>query len=394
MAAPRPRVLCVDDEPNVLEGLELHLARKWEVVTATGGALGLRALADRGPFAVVLSDMRMPEMDGATFLGKAREASPESVRLLLTGQADLDAAIAAVNEGQIFRFLTKPCPPPRLLGAVQAAVEQHDLITAERVLLQQTLRGAIQALTDVLALANPQAFGRATRLRKHVSELAGKLGIREAWPLEVAAMLSQIGCVTLPAEVVEKLHLGLELPDNDRRMVARLPELADRLLQGIPRIEAVRGILARHAAVRPKAPARTDDIVAIGGEALRIATDFDTLEARGLSTAHALDTLRGRAEAYDAALLDALVSIHAQGQTRQEVRELPIRAVVVGMVFAEDVRLQNGTLFVTRGYEVTQSFVERVRNFMTGAVKEPVRVIVTNANKAPSIRDPSEMMRT
>src|SRR5258705_6448145 len=98
-----PRVLCVDDEPHILEGLMLQLRRQFTVFTAPGGRAGLECLARERGFAVVISDMRMPEMDGAAFLARAREEHPDAVRILLTGNSDLDAAIAAVNEGEIFR---------------------------------------------------------------------------------------------------------------------------------------------------------------------------------------------------------------------------------------------------------------------------------------------------
>src|SRR5437868_1164007 len=142
----RPKILCVDDEPNILAGLALHLERRYEVATATSGAAGLEYLERDGSTAVVLSDMRMPEMDGAAFLSQVRQLRPDSVRLLLTGQTDIAAAIAAINQGQIFRFLSKPCPPDILMDAVKAAVEQHRLVTSERVLLEQTLRGSIKTL--------------------------------------------------------------------------------------------------------------------------------------------------------------------------------------------------------------------------------------------------------
>jgi DNA-binding NtrC family response regulator len=168
--ASAPRVLCVDDEPNVLEGLRRQLRRHFSVATANGGILALEVLEREGPFAVVVSDMRMPEMDGAAFLGRVREQAADTVRVLLTGQADLDATIAAVNEANIFRFLTKPCPTESLITALNAAVEQHRLIMAERVLLEQTLHGSVKALTDILGLANPTAFGRAARAKKYVGD--------------------------------------------------------------------------------------------------------------------------------------------------------------------------------------------------------------------------------
>src|SRR5918911_2964995 len=171
MYAADKRVLCVDDEPNVLEGLRRTLGGHYRVRTAVGGAAGLEAIEREGPFAVVVSDLRMPEMDGVAFLSRVRQRSPDTVRVLLTGQADLDAAIAAVNEGHIFRFLSKPCAQPVLFQALAAAEEQYRLITAERVLLEQTLYGSIKALTDILALAVPSAFGRAVRAKAHLSEL-------------------------------------------------------------------------------------------------------------------------------------------------------------------------------------------------------------------------------
>ena len=93
------RVLCVDDEPRILEGLENHLAMHYEVHFATSGAKGLQLLQSDGPFSVVISDMRMPEMDGASFLQQVRHQSPDSTRMLLTGQSDLESAITAVNKG-------------------------------------------------------------------------------------------------------------------------------------------------------------------------------------------------------------------------------------------------------------------------------------------------------
>jgi len=119
------RILCVDDEPKVLEGLERILHRKCVTLTATSGEEALRILAGPEHIEVIVSDMRMPEMNGATLLAEFRKRSPDTVRLLLTGQADVESAIHAVNEGQVFRFLTKPCPAPQFLDAVSAAVERH-----------------------------------------------------------------------------------------------------------------------------------------------------------------------------------------------------------------------------------------------------------------------------
>src|SRR5208283_567097 len=137
----KEKILLVDDEPRVVQALQRALRSEFHIEIAGGPEAGLQVLARDGPFAVVVSDLRMPVMDGIQFLSRVKAASPDSIRVMLSGQADLNAAIAAVNEGNIFRFLTKPCPPATLGRVLEAALEQYRLITAERELLQNTLMG-------------------------------------------------------------------------------------------------------------------------------------------------------------------------------------------------------------------------------------------------------------
>lgn len=283
-AASKPRVLCVDDEPLVLEGLHDVLRRSFEVRAATSGAEGLERLRDAPhAFAIVISDMRMPAMGGAEFLRSARLLAPNTIRILLTGHADLDAAIRAVNAASLFRFLTKPCDPEDLLQACAAALGQHQLQTAERVLLEQTLRGSIDALTEVLALANPAAFGRAGRIKELVSKLADALALalEDRWEVEVAAMLADVGAVTLPHTTASKLYAGAPLTAQETEMARRVPVVTRQLLGKIPRLEGVLEILQRF---RYDADAVTPgrlSAVPSGARMLRIATDFAELESRG-----------------------------------------------------------------------------------------------------------------
>jgi response regulator RpfG family c-di-GMP phosphodiesterase len=297
LAAPiRTKVLCVDDEPNVLEGLSLTLRRRFELLTAPGGAAALELLKGNPGIAVIISDMRMPGMDGATFLSRAREMLPDTTRLLLTGHAELTSAISAVNEGRIFRFLTKPCPPPVLLEAVESAAEQHRLITAERVLLESTLRGTIQTLTEVLSLTNPVAFGRATMLRQRVRDIATELKLDNLWQIEIAAMLSGLGAITLPPDTLEKVVQAKPLSEAEQRMVDRVPAVTDQLLAHIPRLESVREIIQASAQptprILPEDPGRL--FIARAAAILRLVVDSDALEAQGNNRRMAIDTLRGR----------------------------------------------------------------------------------------------------
>ena len=109
------KILFVDDEPDLLAAYQRHLRKAFEIETAEGPERGLEAVTERGPFAVIVSDLRMPNMDGIQFLSLVKKKTPNSVRIMLTGCADLETSIAAVNEGNIFRFLTKPCQPNTLV---------------------------------------------------------------------------------------------------------------------------------------------------------------------------------------------------------------------------------------------------------------------------------------
>lgn len=367
----RPRLLCVDDEPEILAGFQLHLRRHFDVSVASSGAAGLDLLA-KEPFAVVLSDMRMPQMNGATFLRHVRERAPQTVRMLLTGGTDLADAISAVNDGQIFRFLSKPCSPPDLLRALQAAAEQFRLVGAERVLLEQTLRGSIRVLTDLLALVQPAAFGRATRAQSLLTQVCQKLGVTDRWELEVAAMISQVGCVTLSDEAVKHIYEGAQLSPDERAMQARLPKLAEQLLAHIPRLEKVREILRNLGAAYANAEGKRNESVPFGSLLLRLVLDLDELEASKLPPGQALGLLRGRANLYDPALVEALGTVlGASGPAA--VREVWLRDLAIGMVFAADVRTKTGLLLIARGHAVTQGLIERIRNSSL-TVEEPLRV--------------------
>ncbi len=361
----------------ILESLESVLRRKYSVFTAKSASEGLALVQEKGPFAVILSDMRMPGMDGAKFLAKARELAPDTVRMLLTGYAEMSAAIAAVNEGQIFRFLTKPCPQVLLFSAIRDAVQQHELITAQKVLLEQTLRGSIQALIDILSLSNPRVFGLATAIRESVREMALGVGLEELWAVEVAAMLYHIGYMILVPEIAEKVHSGEKLEPAEEEKVKMLPKITEQLLEDIPRLEPVRSIIRNQS--RPRAATaklNRNDAVEVGTEGLRIALAFDQLIKSGMSEDSALSLMKSRNTAYDPELLDVFCSQKNLQSGLRNLKEIKIAEIKAGMILNEDLKLRGGTLLAPKGYTVTQGFIERIRGFPADSVKEPICVVV------------------
>jgi hypothetical protein len=300
---------------------------------------------------------------------------------------DVECSIAAVNHGHVFRFLTKPCAPADLLTALAACVEQYRLLLAEKVLLGQTLRGSIKALIDILSLANPTAFGRATRVRHHVESLATHFGITERWPVEVAAMLSQIGYVTLPPDTLEKLHNSKALKPAEQEMLDHMPVLIDQCLSNIPRIEPVREILRlyprRFAESSHDANATAGSDLPWGARALRIALDFDSLQAEGSPAMYPFAIMRGRTGCDDPAMLEAFAKLHGDSQTVRLV-ELQIRDLAIGMIFGEDLKSAAGVLLVARGQEVTPGLLQRLRNVPADvAGRRSVRMIAPSGTTRP-----------
>jgi response regulator RpfG family c-di-GMP phosphodiesterase len=366
-------ILCVDDEPQVLEGLRLHLKQRYTVHLAGSGAEGLEILRDAKNIAVILSDMRMPVMDGAKFLNAARTSAPEAVRMLLTGYTDMQSAIAAVNEGQIFRFISKPCPPDQLLAAFGAAVTQHQLIVAEKVLLQQTLLGCVESMVKVLSITKPMAFGRALRLRAKIRSVVQFLLWGDQWQIEAAAVLSQLGIVTLPEETLMKLHEGESLDDSDRREIAASIDTSIQMLENIPRLEPVLEILAHLAGgIRGVPPlGRT---IPPGALLLRIVLEWDALEAQGYTQAQALAKLRNADGAYDTELLDRLGGMLPVSGTQTSAIETAPRDLVAGMVLAEDLVRKNGVVILPRGFEIDRGLLDHIHTFADELKDGPVRV--------------------
>ena len=273
------KILLVDDDPNLLAGMSRQLRGKFTVATALSGPEGLLALRDQGPFAVVVSDMRMPEMNGIQFLSEAAKLAPDTVRMMLTGNTDLETAMHALNEGNIFRFLVKPCNRTTMEWALSDGIKQYRLVRAERELLEKTLKGSVKVLTSVLELVNPLAFSQTSRVRHYVRQVVQQLKLENMWQYELAAMLSQLGCVTVPADTLARLFAGAELPEEEAAMYRQHPKIGGQLLENIPRLEIVARMVAgqslslrEHGVDAHELPT---DIGVLGALILHAAADFD-----------------------------------------------------------------------------------------------------------------------
>jgi response regulator RpfG family c-di-GMP phosphodiesterase len=374
------RVLFVDDEPNVLDAIQRTLRKQVDVKTATSGAEGLRVLRESGPFALVVSDMRMPSMNGPQFLAKVREQDPETVRIILSGQADLQATIEAVNEGHIYRFLSKPCPPDQLMAAITDGLNQHRLITAEKVLLEQTLSGSVKMLIEILGMVSPPASSRALRLQRYAIALSSALVLPERWQWGLAAFVSQIGCVALPKELLSKVEASQALTDEENSLYESHPEIAGKLLAAIPRLEDVAAIVVSQFGALSFAGQPDDvrqwDIRSVGRLLLRTSLEFDRLIARGSNREAAVETLRKSALLLPQPVILALYSLPVANR-EFIIREIRLKDLAVGMILDEDLVSPKGIRLVPLGHEVTRTLLVRLTSIADGVgVAEPFRVRV------------------
>jgi response regulator RpfG family c-di-GMP phosphodiesterase len=378
--APRPRILLVDDEPSLLDGLRRQLRRDFSVEVATSGAEGLIQIRENGPFVVVVSDFRMPNMDGAAFLAAARSASPDTTRILLSGQADLTGTAAVVNEGQVFRMLLKPITPEVLTAALRDGVAHHHMVVAERELLEQTLQGSVKALIEVLALINPALFARVGRLRRLVGKLLDELQPPDRWTIELAAALSQLGMASLPPAVTKKIEAGAVLAPAEQHMVDQVPAVTEQLLSGIPRLGPVITAI-RYSRKGYDGSGYPDEPVAgeqlpLGSRILRIVEDFEEQIAVGAVDRLALSALSQRSHLYDPHLLATFAGAVGE-KTVMYAHTVAVADLAPGMVLDADMETRTGVLLISRGQEITPSLLTRIRNFarMEAGVAEPVAVL-------------------
>ena len=380
---PLPRVLCVDDEAHVVQAIRLHLRKDYDVSTALSGDEALKLLKKMGGAAVVISDMRMPGMNGATLLNNVMHLYPDASRILLTGETGRDAAVSAINQGHIFQFLTKPCRLDALKEAVEAGVARYRLANTERAILKETLNGCLQIFMDILALTNAAAFGRASRLNRLAMEFAATLECEDDWQLQAATLLSQLGYWALRDELLEKIHGADKLTPQEAVASANAPHVAISLLESVPRLQPVMGILTALDWTDERIARLGDSSLGRCTRILGLVLDYDTLVTRGHSLEVALQSLRSRSARFGADLIERFAAHVSAEQNVGESRVIPLHSITPGMIIMQDVRTHAGTLVVTHGFEVTEVFLQRARTFDAELLNRSIRVLARTNPPTP-----------
>ena len=381
-----PKVLFVDDQAEVLDDLRVIVAEVCQPYTALNAEEGLKVFESDGPFTVVASDQNLPGINGSEFLAMVNRRDPFCSTMLMTGHADYHDAMRAVNNGHVFRLLDKPYAEQDLLDAIQAGTRQRELIQSEQVLLQETLVGAVNALTETLATVKPLFFGRAQRVKRMAGEVARYLNYPHVWRVETAAVFSQMASITLPEEEAENVFLRKQLRPQIVELIKKFPEVVTHLLGHIPRLGNVREIL--DCLLVSSAPYQTPDKENTykAYQILDAALEYDYLEVEGHDSEVILATLKGGHKEFDSQVIEAISQLLHKSRTRYLVNELPLDDLRVGMRLAEDLKLETEMLVAPKGTDISRHFLQVLHNYDSCYDRSPfpklIKVFVREGEEA------------
>ncbi|MEW6263734.1 MAG: HD domain-containing phosphohydrolase [Thermodesulfobacteriota bacterium] len=244
------KVLYVDDEIEMLKSLQRRLRDRFAMDVASSGEEGLELISTQGPYAVIVSDYSMPVMDGIEFLSRVKALDQETIRIMLTGYADIDTAIKAVNEGQVFRFLTKPCPTETIARAITEGLNYQQLIRAERELhglkkWRHSLEKIIQAFIRLVEARDPYTSGHQEKVARLSQAIAERLGLEseQVEAIRMAANIHDLGKVYVPAEILNRPG---RLSEVEFKLICLHPQVGHDILEPIDFEQPIAEIVLQH----------------------------------------------------------------------------------------------------------------------------------------------------
>ncbi len=366
------KILFVDDNASVLAAFRRNMRKRYDMCTADSAAAALEILKKGEHVSVIVSDMKMPGMNGIEFLEKAIELSPDSVRIMLTGNAEQETATEAVNRGHVYRFLNKPCSVETLIGAIDDAIHHYDLMQLEHNDLQDTVAGCVKVLTDVLGIVAPFALGRGQRLKASLTPFMEVLKMKSPWQYEVAALLSSIGYTSLPSELIAKLELGEALDGHESSLVRSVPKIGYDLVSAVPKLEKIAKVIKYQRKNFDGTGYPKDELagqsIPLGARLLRVFEDRMALEREGLAGTAAHEKMQSRAGYYDPQVLELCFKYYPDYLSTSISKEKPVHTLDLeslkpGQVVVSDIYTVNDVLLVEAGNWLTSATIQRIRNY-------------------------------
>ena len=234
MTVTKYDVLFVDDDPNILKAIQRNLRDKFEICIAESVSDALQLLKEH-QFPVIVSDMKMPEMNGADFLILAKEAQPEAIRILLTGESGLEEAIKAINESDIYKFLKKPCATDKLISTIDTALRMYNAHHIEALIMDKSVKGFVYIISDLMNVISPEIFKKSSDVSKIAKSSQTKFPIEDSWSVEVACLLMYLGSIHYKVYKYSDLY--------GKHLMVKVLNKSAQLIFNIPKFEEVHNIL-------------------------------------------------------------------------------------------------------------------------------------------------------
>jgi len=374
-------ILVVDDNETNVDILVDTLGEIYDVAVAMDGLSALEAVEENPPDLILL-DIMMPGMDGYEVCQrlKANQKTRKIPVIFVTAKVQVADEIKGFASGAV-DYITKPISPPVVKARVETHLKLRNSEQHLKELLEKTLGGAIGMLTDILSISYPSAFGRASRVKRHVEVLAKKVNVSRFWQIRMAAMLSQIGCITVSSETLERIYRGEAVSLEEQDSFDRHPQVGYELLCKIPNLQAVAEIVARQQNLEIDTGFKgTDDtrkLVRVGSRILKLALDYEKLIFTGESSSTAMAVLKSNKKEYGHELVEPFSHMIEAEISKTPIRQLRAGELTPGMVIHQDILTKKGKLLIKAGTEVSLTVYETLHNFArTGFIEEPFQVLV------------------
>ena len=351
----KPKIMLVTSDAALAKIAQAELGKAVTLTNLSSGEKALELLAGDDEYMAVLAGLNLSGMNGLKFLAEVRREHPKLMRLLITADTNFKTAANAVNMGHVSRLLPRPCPPKALKAAIKDAVQKYRKGQAESEAMKDTLLGTVRMLVDILELVQPDAVMRSKRIRRRAQRICTALKAMPAQLMDMVILLSNIGCVALPPELLEQMESGARPSKEDMQIFYTHPSIAAALLENVPRMEKVAAII-RHQ----NTPVSQDP--PMGSRILKACIDMDRMELSGASQEKAVKFMASKPDIYDARVVEVMKR-HLEESKKIECHGLTVAQLEPGMVMQRDMVTDKGAILLPKGETLSEASHLRLQTF-------------------------------
>lgn len=371
----KPKILFVTTDVELCKTVQSGLDQEFSITCLDNAEEGLQLLGKDPRFVAVVSGLRLPGMNGKDFLTRVRGVHPKLVRLMISGDCDLKVATEVVNEARVAHLLTKPCSVDEIYDVLAEADLEYQQAQMESNARRETLLGCVKMLVDILELTNPLAARRSKRILRRARRICAELRALPPQMMDMAVLLSNVGCVGLPSSLLKKMETGEDMTPQEKKTFSTHPSIAAHLLGNVPSMSKLSNIIRSQNVPCAKQPPMASRI-------LKVCIDMDRMQDSGATPGQALKFMQSKPEVYDERVVAAMVR-HRQESDKIQCTPIPVAKLEPGMVMQEDMVTEKGAVLLNRGETLSEASHLRIQAFADLLrIKEPICAFMPRSNEA------------